>query len=313
LCLTAAVSVHGMILAAALGFSALLRAPEKKRMAGYALVFIAVCGLLTAAARPAHDGTFVAGLNFSASHFVEVSAAAFATAFTSEWITSVALVALSIPLLWRGGGWWFFLMAAAGLCAIASLVYAQVWHHGVLFLAWLVALWISWPRGAQRTGRTAMTLAVTAMAAAIAVQSYWWIRSSAYDWQHAYSGSVEAAREIATRDLPSKRLFAVGFACVAIQPYFARNIFANWNEGRPEAYWDWSSRNHVNLDTLHLAELRPDYIVVGYKNEFERGVWTDLVKKSGYRHLRHFEGNSFWQARVLEPESYELYERGGKP
>jgi hypothetical protein len=309
LCLMAAVSIHGMVLASAIGLSALAGCRDRKRAAWFAAFFAAVLILLAATASPARDGTFIHTLNFSLSHFLEVSAKAFATAFTGEWISSLVLVGLSIPLLWRGGGWLFFVLAATLLCSLASAVYAQVWHHGFLFLAWLVSLWISLPGG----GRRPYQLAVASLGMVAAAQCYWTLNSIRYDWQYAYSGSLATAEVIRQADLRGNNVYAIGYACTAIQPYFESNIFANVNEGRPEAYWDWSTRNHVNLDSQHLAALKPTYVIVGYKNEFERGIWTGLVRKSGYQAIRHFEGNTYWQTHILEPESYDLYRRSAAP
>ena len=76
--------------------------------------------------------------------------------------------------------------------------------------------------------------------------------------------------------------------------------------GRPR---DWSVRNHVNEDSGKLASLRPDYVIVGYKGAYERDLWNRQVRDSGYQLVRHFEGNTFWQSAILEPESFDLYRR----
>ncbi len=313
LCVMAAASVHGMVLAMAIGVSVLVSSTDRRRLTAPAIGFAAVIVLLSVAAWPAADGTFISGLNLSIGHVGEITLKAFANAFTGEPVSSLLVVALSIPLLWRGGGWLVFLLATLGLCGVAALIYSQVWHHGLLFLAWLFAVWISWPRSSMKARRLPYQLAVVALVIVVAVQCYWAAASIAYDWRQPYSGSRAAAQGLTEMNLTGKRLYAIGYACTAIQPYFPSNIFANVNDGRPAAYWDWSRRNHVNPDSLHLAETRPDYVMVGYKNEFERGVWTGLVEKSGYRAIRHFGGNTFWEARILEPDSYDLYQRSTAP
>ena len=282
----------------------------------FCMLGLVIIGVFCAAARPAQDGSFILGMNPTFAHLIEVCGKAFATAFTGEWVSSLVVVALSIPRLWRGGGWLFLALSGTVLCGFASVVYSQVWHHGVLLLAWLFALWISWPAPSlqsSRSDRVPHALAVASLAIVAALQCYWTVCSIAYDWGHAYSGSLAAARGIRELDLTGRKLDAIGYACTAIQPYFSRNIFSNVNVGRPEAYWDWTRRNHANQDVLHLAELRPDYVIVGYKNEAERGVWTNPIRKSGYRAIRHFEGNTFWQTQVFEPESYDLYQRSTAP
>ena len=328
LCLMAAVSVHGMILAVSIGVAAMAQCRERKRLLPWAGGFAAVVALLAAAAWPAADGTFITRLNFSFEHFVEVCGKAFAAAFTGETSSSLVIVALSIPLLWRGGGLLFFAVASGLLCGVYAIVYSQVWHFGVLFLAWIFALWIAyrecgdrsapqsmlnrwqrqskWHCALMRAASPSSRLALAALAVVIVVQCYWALCAVRYDWGEAYSASPAAARELREPGLAHHRVYAIGFACVAIQPYFPRNIFSNWST----AYWDWSRQNHINLDTLRLAETRPDYVIVGYKNDFERGVWTEQVRNSGYQAIRHFEGNSFWHAQVYEPESFDLYRLG---
>jgi hypothetical protein len=157
---------------------------------------------------------------------------------------------------------------------------------------------------AQRTqpGRPA----VAAMLLVIAVQCYWTYQSVRYDWRFPYSGSREAAMFLHARNIPPAELYAIGYACTGIQPYFARNIFGNFGEG---AFWDWSRRNHVNQDAAHLDSLRPKFVIVGYKGSYEQALWTSQVKDAGYSRIAHFEGNLFWKARILEPESYDLYQR----
>ena len=299
LCLMAAVSIHGMVLAAALA----LTHPARK----YLLLAVSpVILLLAAAAFPASDAAFIAGINYSPGHFLVVAARGFANAFTGEWITSLAVVGLSLPLLWKGRAFWFFLLSAVLLCGVDAAVYSQVWHFGILFLAWLTAVWIA----SLRTSPDRLALA--GLAIMVAIQCYWTGCAITYDWNHAYSASQSAAKNLAQSGIVHKKLYAIGYATTAIQPYFDRNIFANVNDGRPEAYWDWSKRNHVNQDAEHLSQTRPDYVIVGYKNEFERGIWTELVRQGGYRQVQHFEGNTFWQTRVFEPESYDLFARGGQ-
>jgi hypothetical protein len=83
------------------------------------------------------------------------------------------------------------------------------------------------------------------------------------------------------------------------------------NGGRPEAYWDWSQRNRTNLNYEKLGELRPDSVLVGYKNDFERRIWTQAITSSGYRLVRHFDGNTYWKTGVFEPDSFDLFRRGG--
>jgi hypothetical protein len=309
LALLAAVSVHGLVLSASIagGFAWRLvgtwksLTPADRRNilragAAYAVIVI----LVAMSAWPASDGTFITRPYYSLSHFLEVANKMVREAFTGETISSWAVLVLSIPLLWRGQSLLAFAVSGFLLCAIAAVIYSQVWHQGILFLAWLFALWMA----AQRTqpGRPAMA----AMLLVITVQCYWTYQSIRYDWRFPYSGSREAAMFLSARNIPPAGLYAIGYACTGIQPYFARNIFGNFGEG---AFWDWSRRNHVNQDAAHLDSLRPKFVIVGYKGSYEQALWTSQVKDAGYSRIAHFEGNLFWKTRILEPESYDLYQR----
>lgn len=307
LCLMAGVSVHGMVLAASIGITALASRREWQPMLQYAAGFGVIAALLAFTAWPAADGTFVSGLNFSPVHFVHVLGRAFGAAFTGEEISSLAVVALTIPLLWQGGTLLFFALSCGMLCTVDAAVYSQVWHFGVLFLAWIFALWIAYVRLSAVPRLAARGLSTIALTTVMLVQCYWTWCAVRYDWSNPYSGSRAAAQGIAQLGLEHRRTYAIGYACVAIQPYFSRNIFINWNDRRTEAYWDWSNHNHVNKDVVRLRELRPEYVIIGYKNQFERSIWTESVARSGYHKIRHFEGNSFWQDQIFEPESFDLY------
>ncbi len=313
LALMAAVSVHGMVLSASIWVTvhlliwrrwAGLDARARRSILAAAAAYAVAVTLGVLSAWPAHDGVFVTRPNLSLAHLGEASRKMLAGAFTGEPISSAIAVALSVPFLWRGRGLLMLALSGTLLCAIAGVIYSQVWHEGLLLLAWLFALWFS----ANRAKLTPLALAALILVSA--PQCWWTLKSVRYDWNHAYSGSRAAARFVRQHDLSAAGLYAIGYACTGLQPYFRRNIFANVNGGAPQAYWDWSTRNHVNLDSEHLDVLRPAYVLVGYKGAFERDLWTRSVMRAGYRPIRHFDGNLFWKTRVLEPESFDLYRRG---
>jgi hypothetical protein len=312
LCLMAAVSAHGFVLSVSLWVAlyltlarrwSLLERSLRRRLLTGGAVYVAVLVLAACSAWPSADGVFVTRPDLSLAHLLQTGEAMFRGAFTGEPFSTAAAVALSMPLLWRGRGLLPFVLSASMLCAIAGFIYSQVWHQGLLFLAWLFAVWISADRMRPDPA------AIAALALVILPQCYWTFESIRYDWIYPYSGSRAVAQFLRENNLDASRLFAVGYACTGVQPYFDRNIFANVNGGGPTAYWDWSVRNHVNQDSEHLDRLQPDYVLVGYKGDFERDLWTRSVRRSGYQPIRHFGGNLFWKTRILEPEAFDLYKR----
>jgi hypothetical protein len=298
LSLLALVSLHGLVLSACIWLT-LHPKPFTRLSARSSAAYALAVALAIWSAWPAQDVTFITGRNFSPGHFRTVTAAAFSEGFTGTWYLSLAALVLSVPFLWRGRSLVFFLLAGISLCAAFAIVYAQVWHYGLLFLAWVFALWI-----AAHNARPGV-LATIAMLAVAAFQLPWTAASIAYDWANPYSGARDAALYLRGANIPHRELYGIGYACVAIQPYFSSNIFANWNT----SFWDWSSRNHSLAGLDRLYQLRPAYVIVGHTSMAETVFWNHAVKKSGYVPIKHFEGNLFWRDDVLEPDSFDLFRR----
>ncbi len=295
LCALALCSMHGLALAVLIAI-ATFRHPA----AG--LLGIAA-GLAIWSAWPAADVTFVRNLNYSVSHAREVAARVLAQGFTGEWLTGAAAIASSLPFLARGKSLWLFVSAAASLIALAAVVYGQVWHFGIVFLAWIFSLWLA-GHTAPWGGRTGW-LAAAGMALAIMPQGYDLASSSVLEWQTAYSGSRAAAAYLAEREIPAAGVYGMGYACVALQPYFRHNIFRNFDR----SYWDWSSRNRMIPDYPQLRESNTPWVLVGYKTDQENYLWNSQARRQGYRKVKHFSGGLIWRGEVFEPESYDLYQR----
>ncbi|HEX5228055.1 MAG TPA: hypothetical protein VFW44_10110, partial [Bryobacteraceae bacterium] len=306
--LLAAVSVHGFLLSACIWvtlYGPALVTPERKKLLAAGLTYWCILVILLVCAWPAKDVTFAAHRGLANLRLLpEVTAAGLAGAFAGQWIFSLILIALSIPFLWRGGGLLVFLISSAALCLFGSIVYAQLWHFGILFLVWIFAMWIS----AQKIRVTRPAL--VALLAAIAVQCYWTASTIRYDWGHAYSGSRATAEYLHRTGLPPGGLYAIGYSSDAVQPYFDRNIYSDYHGA---AYWDWSARNTAGDPAALVASDRRELVLVGYKSNSERQQWADLLQLLGYSPAPHFEGATFWQTRVFEPESYDLYRRTSAP
>ncbi|MBV9770976.1 MAG: hypothetical protein JOZ32_15485 [Bryobacterales bacterium] len=310
--LLASVSVHGLILSVCIW--AICFVPHwRPKLAIPTLVYWCVLIVFAICAWPAKDVGFAEHRGLANLHlFPDVIQASFAGAFTGYWLASLAVIALSLPFLWRGGGWLFFLLASATLCLFGTIVYAQPWHFGILFLAWLFAIWIS----ADNTPLTAPV--VIALLVTIGFQGYWTASAIRYDWSHAYSGSLAAAQYFREHGLPPGGLYAIGYSATAVQPYFSANIYSDFpavspTRRAPPAYWDWSTKNTANDPGALFASSRRELVLVGYKAIPEAKRWRDLLALLGYGVTQHFDGGTYWQTGVLEPESFDLYRKISDP
>jgi hypothetical protein len=314
LALLAGVSVHGLLISACIWITLYgpllvrwgrLQRSERRKAAFAGLAYWSVLIFFSICAWPASDVAFAEHRGLSNLHLLpEVAKGGLAGAFTGYWVTSLALIALSLPVLWRGGGLVFFLLSSVAFCLFGTLVYAQLWHFGILFLAWLFAIWIS----AYKTQLTAPTL--LALIAAIGFQCYWTAAAIRYDWSDAYSGSRATAEYLRQAGLPPGGLYAIGYPSVAIQPYFPANIYSDYHGG---AYWNWSKRNTADDPAALFASDRREMVLVGYKASSEKHHWADLLALLGYGLTRHFDGNTFWQTGVFESESFDLYRQTSHP
>jgi hypothetical protein len=315
LCLMAGVSVHGMIISGAIWISIYWDVARKwrttdtaarRKVCLLALTYVVVTLLWAWSAWPAPDVLFAKKRDYSFDHLVDTSSETLSNAFTGEWISSLAVVLCTLPFIWRGRGLLMFVTAALGLFIFNAYVYTNMWHEGMPFLAWLFAMWIS---GAAAKAKWIKILGLAGTLAVVGGQGYWTFETAAYDWANNYSGSRDGARYLRDNGITKAGIEGFGFAAVALQPYFERNIFPNFRDGEPSGYYDWSEayRNFKGLDDL--AQTRPEYVIVGYKDDEEKILTGRTVKRSGYQLVRHFEGNLFWHDEVLEPDGFDLYRR----
>jgi hypothetical protein len=317
LALLAGVSVHGFLISACIWVTIYtplvfewgrLQNSERWKLILTGLAYWLILGFFLVCAWPANDVAFAEHRGLANLPFLwDVTKNSFAVAFTGYWQGSMLLVALSLPFLWRGGGWVFFLLASGGLCLFGTIVYSQVWHLGILFLAWVFAIWIS----TYKTRITAPT--VLALTVAIAFQCYWSVMAIGYDWGHAYSGSLAAARYLRQEGLPPGGLYAIGYSTTALQPYFSANIYSDFHQGAQPAYWDWSKRNTANDPRELFASPRREQVLVGYTEAGAEARWCNLLELLGYQATQHFEGATFWQTALFERESFDLYRKVSDP
>jgi len=312
--LIAGISVHGVVISVAIWLIAYvplglrwreLTTLERRRTLAAALIYGLLLLLFVICAWPAKDVAFAEHRGLSNLRYMpDVAQATLAGAFTGEWITSLAVIGLTLPFLWRGGGWVFFVPVTVILLIFGTLVYAQVWHFGIFFLAWLFAIWIS----ALRTKITKPTM--IALSVVIACQCDWTAQAVYYDWGHAYSGSSEAARFFHETGVAANGVYAIGYPCTAVQPYFGANLYSDFDHGGSAGYWDWSKRNLADDPSALFSSNRRELVLVGYKNNAEKSRWAKLLNLIGYEQARHFEGSTFWQNGIFEAESFDLYRRG---
>jgi hypothetical protein len=313
LILLALVSAQAFLLSLAFAISVAIRTSRRwptmgdsarKNMVVTGSVYLGALILIAVAVWPNHHTVFFISPNWSADNFTVRSRYAFQQAFgDSYW--PLVLIALSVPLLWRGPGLLFFCFSSLCLCIFGAVVYSNVWHHGYLAVAWLTAIWISFDR--NRPNR----LALVALVLFISLQCFWTWNGVRYDRKNAYSGSRVMAELLRTQLHPGSKLAGIGFPTVAVQPYFRSNIYANYSGRRgQQSFWTWSTENKTNDAAERLGTEHPELVLLGYSGESDRKLWTYLITQSGYRQIAETDGNLFWRTGPFQPENFELFAPG---
>jgi len=245
--------------------------------------------------------------------------------FDPGWVSALLLIVLAA---------WLFTVRSLRVLLLPLLallpvysIYRNAWHEGLFILVLLFAVAVGFDAASAEPPRPparAASYAACAVLAMFAVRQIGWtVATVRYDWGADYSGARTAARYIRQHDLDRDRLFAFGFGTVALQPYFARNLFAN--DTLPYTFWDWSVRNPL-IARPSVAERpsdrqrwmasmlarHPDYFVVSLKFPFD-DYRRQLVEQGGFRPVATFPGALFWKDHIQEREDFVVYQAPAQP
>ncbi len=318
LALLANVSLHGFFIALAIAGSYAWESRLKWRdwnkrtlrlhfiaLAGIALVSL----LLIVQLRPPADITGYTTANFSPRHLIAVSVFKISDALTGNLALSSVVFLISCCWFWRTNTLPLFFSGVAALSLIAGIIYSHVWHEGLVLVFWLFVLWVSFDR-ARRTEIKIPPAVFCALLLVAGVQIYWSLRSVRFDLQKSYSGSRQLAEYLRQNHLDRSSIFAYGFKSIAVLPYFHSNLFDNYHFGRAPSFWLWSKQNDMDGDSASLSVARPRSVVLSVVNSADPGLIAIQRKlmEAGYHEVRRFGGSLYWKDRVLEGDSYELWE-----
>ncbi len=220
-------------------------------------------------------------------------------------IQPLSYLALAISCLW----FWsqrvllLYFLSSFSIILLFAIKYYNSWHQGILFLAWILPMWISFqkPDTRERIPWTYFNRIVTITFTAVFITHiYWAYSSSISDYHGSYSGGQAVANYIKEKDLSNAKIHATSFWSTSILPFFNKNIFANHNNGQNPAFWFWSDNNKHNNNLDLILEKQPDLIIIGRPTE-------PLTEINGYQTIDLFESNLYWKNRVKEQNHFAVY------
>jgi hypothetical protein len=222
-----------------------------------------------------------------------------------------AVVLLILVLIW-------FVAVKQPACALPFIftvlamgwVWSKPWHYGMAMTAFLVSVWGAWPAGHLPESELSKQLLAVSLAVLLVLQLPSTAETVRDEIQGHYSGG-RATAEFLRPYVGRRPIYCVNFYGTGAQPYFDRNIFANW----PAAFWTWSNRRDYESKRI-LNESPPSNAIVvvptGGQSTLKLATSESARVQLGKRHFvrRHeFCGAQFWLGRVSEYECYEIYER----
>jgi hypothetical protein len=240
----------------------------------------------------------------------------------SRWAGAGATLAILAPAAWlwlRARTLPLAGLIFAGLLGFSALKYGNLWHAGIVFLALMFCLWISWG-SVGRLGTGARRGLMGALAVLVLVQAGYAVAAGARGVLTLYSPAQPVAE--ALRRTPNARIGAAGFKAFAVQPYFTRNIFANYEGGRARpAYYLWR-RGEDPIPGLGEAEWRRT-AAAGYDrlllSTFNVMGWNGPARyildawRAGYCPSAVYSGEMIWKTYVMESDDMMLFDRCHAP
>lgn len=331
--LIANANAHGFLAAAVIGIDfawAMIRTGRWREPTRLAALTLALFGgafaLLTALPPP--DGNFLAvggerDRLMSALHFILDATIDRLRPWRSDvpaaWELSLALyssvgvMTVAVMALRRKGT--SLLAAALGIVLVgfSAAVYASPWQSGLLLLFWIFCLWTGW---AAAPGDGSRRIAGGLLLLVCIAQLPETISTGLRDWNEDYSSSRRVAAMIGDwqRAHPGARIAALGPWAHAVQPYFARNIFANYHRGAPTpAYLIWS-RNEpwrttmLPQDWALALAAKPDLLLVSLARIGPGGWGVFAICPPGYRRMASFAAQPWWRGRRYGDDDLILLE-----
>ena len=207
------------------------------------------------------------------------------------------------------------ILTFGGLIGFSALKYGNFWHAGIIFLAIVFCLWISWGRRGALSPRMNNALGC-ALAALVLVQGWDALAAGVRDVVSVYSPARSVAEAI--RAAPRTTVGVAGFKAFAAQPYLPQNAFANYDGGRPApAYYLW------RRGTTPIPGLSEDHWQALARTHYDRLLLSTFnvmgwngparyiidARRAGYCPSRLFTGAMIWKTYAVESDDMMLFDR----
>lgn len=233
-------------------------------------------------------------------------------AFLDFLVPSIAFVALTAFWCFTRRKFLVFVLPVGLLIAFYGVVHGAAHHHGTVFVAAIIAIWIAWPTEKEEsafTTRERLALrAITGLLLCLCAINIW---DAAVvierEYKYPYSGAQDAASYIKSVHADHGPMFGLLFGVVGVQAFFDHNIFANM----PTAYFHHGlPLDGTKLDLSELHRVNPEYIVAySMEPELMERLGIPVVTREGYELVHFSDGYYLYKQSVFEREVYFIFRR----
>jgi hypothetical protein len=227
----------------------------------------------------------------------------------TEWLIPVALLMVAVTawtLRRQSAPLLLLLVSFGGIAAFLYVKYAgSVWNHGVLFLAFLAAVWTARSDSGARLGRTDRAVLSACVTVVLGFQLYFGIQAYRRELAQPYSNGKAVAAFIAAMGWADDP--AVGLPDFTMGPVIGylgadRFYFVDGRRWGSFVLWDSRRQKPVNLKAA-LRRItkagRPALFITTAPPD------TDILARHGFVEVARFDG-AVW-------ENYVVYRRAPDP
>lgn len=206
-----------------------------------------------------------------------------------------------------------YVLPVAALIALYVAVHGYAHHQGTVTIAAMMALWIAWPTGKERSTLTAVERRTTqGMVAVLLVFCLVQIWDAAvvirHEYLYPYSGAGDAAEFLKSEGAQNTRMFGFSYGIAGIQAYFNRNIFVNL----PTTYFHHGLPIYgKNFDLAEVDRQSPAYVVI-FDEDPQRIIGMhviDALGSIGYRMVHFSDGYQLYRRGVYVRQVYFILKR----
>lgn len=244
------------------------------------------------------------------------SVSQFAVMREVAWL--LVLCVATFPLA-REAGHAALLTAMCGApAAFAIIIYAQVHHTGLIYLAWIFVMWVSWPALPMLSDKDRRIVLITIMFM-LSLQLYDGLAAWMLDIRYPYSSAPAAAAKLHQylQTDPHPKLACVGYEAFTVQPYFDQNVCDNYyGGGAKPAFYDLKKGDPMpyipRADYLRTTIQSQQFALVLVSDfTITRQEAGSVADPAGYCSLGYFDGRMIWKDSFTQNDGLTIFRKCG--